>query len=1279
MATRRTKWLAAGSLGVIAGGGWLAYSLLAAQGHGVLAQAPLNIQAQTAPAFLMALDDSGSMLWETLNNTRDGVYRWVDTATTRPARQIGFYNGSTPYGYYDGNGLNYFYVTPAAGRPNGEASLPPLDIFGFARSPDINSAYFDPRDNYPNWKTGNTSGSPDYSQINPADAPFDPRPNNASGKLNARMNLTVNQERHSDYAWRFAFRANMRIPVGTLIEEGMCGANNSNTSGRMGNGNNTPTTPSGFRRVTSQITVPTSSYNFPLDRWGNPVAARDRDRCMASVVYYPATFFLTDPASLPAGYGYKDSARVEVTNPYGGRPGTLYKYEIKEDNFTSTAKYNEAMGNFARWFSLYRTRREALIGATTNALHDTTNLRVGWFRINGRRDATMYNMTDETQKRTLLLDIKTNMRASGGTPNRSAAQYLGEQFQRTGDNAPVLLSCQKNAGMLFTDGYINEGDNRTLMKDLVAPFYTQSLVPSLETNSVPVPPECNGPNPDPSLDCNTHLHMNFYGVTLGTKGEQFGVNYLPDAQRPWVLSPNPYVNRPPFPTTTKNLEPAAVDELWNAVLDTKGEMINAQRPSDITAAMRRIISNVGQGATPSGTRSLTGARIGVGSLSVEPFYEATNNGTDWYGRLRAFQLSVDPTTRKVVSTEAWEAASRLTSPGDRRIRFWRNGALVNFNDSNVTLADLCTKSGTLYPGMLICSESEITGLAGNATTAVSYLRGSTTNELRNNGTLRDRTTPLGDIITSTPVLSAPVDDYGYRRLPGDMGSSYGSYLTTKRDDRRYMVYAAANDGMLHAFDGGMGADGEMDSEGGKEVFAYIPSTALGHMGNLLLPYNAARENNQRFEHRYYVDGPITVGDTYGSTGWTTSLVGTAGAGGRSVFALDVSNPGNFGAAGSLLWEISDLNGSLSEAVRHNIGHVLGKPVIVPVKNTDGTVGFKAIFGNGFESRDGKAVLFVVDMVAGSTPTIRMIEAVETGDNLPAGRNGLGNIVVVDRWGGADQNTRARDGLADTVYGADKRGAVWKFDLRSSSAPAVPLFTTDTHVDAADRLTYRQPITGGMTATAGQSGGVMLIFGTGSFSYYGDEDDAAVQALYGVNDTSSGQPETTMTSADLLRYEVQTDDGVRTLERGTPPATGRGWAVTLPLKERAVGNPRIVAGVVFIPTYQPSVAQGCSVDGSNWLFGLVASTGAPGLSQVRYGDGTSPGDGTAGVALDTGGNAPVRDVTASVVPRLAAPVDDGTGGPPDPPEDACLMEIGVSGADPMYLPYPCGRQSWRQLQ
>ena len=32
------------------------------------------------------------------------------------------------------------------------------------------------------------------------------------------------------------------------------------------------------------------------------------------------------------------------------------------------------------------------------------------------------------------------------------------------------------------------------MKDLVAPYYNSSLVPGKETNSVPVPAECKGPN-----------------------------------------------------------------------------------------------------------------------------------------------------------------------------------------------------------------------------------------------------------------------------------------------------------------------------------------------------------------------------------------------------------------------------------------------------------------------------------------------------------------------------------------------------------------------------------------------------------------------------------------------------------------------------------------------------------------------------------------------------------------------------------------------------------------
>src|SRR5690606_29487444 len=152
-----------------------------------------------------------------------------------------------------------------------------------------------------------------------------------------------------------------------------------------------------------------------------------------------------------------------------------------------------------------------------------------------------------------------------------------------------------------------------------------------------------------------------------------------------------------------------------------------------------------------------------------------------------------------------------------------------------------------------------------------------------------------------------------------------------------------------------------------------------------------------------------------------------------------------------LWEINDLSGA--DAVKANIGHVLGKPVIVPVRTLNGGVSWKAIFGNGYSSSSGKAVLFVVDIGNAATPTIRMIEATESNSGN-AGSNGLGNIIVLDRLDTANINAstglpaRVRDGYADTVYAADLKGAVWKFDLLSTAnSVTVPVFTTSTFVQS----------------------------------------------------------------------------------------------------------------------------------------------------------------------------------------------------------------------------------------
>src|SRR5690606_6261615 len=195
----------------------------------------------------------------------------------------------------------------------------------------------------------------------------------------------------------------------------------------------------------------------------------------------------------------------------------------------------------------------------------------------------------------------------------------------------------------------------------------------------------------------------------------------------------------------------------------------------------------------------------------------------------------------------------------------RDGVTRRFNDTNITLAQLCTKPVALYPGMSRCTAAQVGALGIGVPEAVNYLLGDTSLEKRNSGTLRDRTTRLGDIVNSTPVVASPIDDYGYRSLP-TLGTSYGTYLTTKRNTHRYMVYVGGNDGMLHAFDGGMGANGIQNSDGGREEFAYVPATALGHMGNLLFPYDST-STGQQFDHRYFVDGPVAVSDAHFGGNW----------------------------------------------------------------------------------------------------------------------------------------------------------------------------------------------------------------------------------------------------------------------------------------------------------------------------------------------------------------------------------------------------------------------------
>ena len=1262
MASRRIKLISAAAIALVGAGGYLVYSVFAAQAHPdkALAQAPMNTQVQVPAAFIMAVDDSGSMTFQNQFPGADGYGCWStsnDSFFTSPG--VLRTSGGTSCRYA------YSYTGPRIGTTY--YGIPPVDNYGFARSPDFNPAYFDPNIQYDPWL--NSDGTPYGSSLSNPAGNADITATRIDPRDDATIVLTENLFEEAGRS-RFHAHDDMYLPPGTRYR--LTGGNNCGGLSSGGSGGNR------WRVIGS------SGHTMSND-------------CGIYIEYYPATFFVreTTPNTAPtiAKPGYSGITPVRVVDACG-TGCHLWKYEIGPDDTV-------ALQNFANWFSYYGNRNRAMIAGMTRSMASVNNMRVGYFRINGTyNNVTMHDMSLAPDRSALYASMIA-LPASGGTPNLSAVNHLGAQFQREDSGAPVKLSCQRNAGMLFTDGFSNESSTAPAITGLGAPFDptpansmaaiasqyyfntnntvggdgVSPLRDDLAAGRVPVPAACSGPDSVERrrLNCQSNLHMNFYGVTLGARG----VTFDPDVDQ------DPFVLNPAWPGYQANNR-STIDDIWHATVNTRGEFINARTPVDIVYAMRRILASVSSGASPSGGIAISGARVASGSIVVTPSYEVTDDsdGTDWYGELEAEQVNFDPATGTVtLGPGGWRASERLPAPADRRIYFGRGNSAVAFEPGNLNLEDLCVKPTGTPVGMSLCEPIStgdptlIEQMGFNIQDAVAYLRGDATHEGTGEGFLRRRaTSKIGDIVNSTPIVSAPTDDYGYRTLgqPGSIhyGNTYTDYLEAK-DGRNHMVYVGANDGMLHAF------NGEIGPGGGREVFAYIPETALGHMGNLLIPNDPTNQNDQKFQHRYYVDGPITVSDAHlgAGEGWRTVLVGTSGAGGRSVFGLDVSNPSSFGDS-SRLWEINDTHSD--EDVRKNIGFVLGRPVIVPVRTSATAVRWVAIFGNGYKSENGNAVLFVVDIADGN---VQMISAVEAaGAGVPTGDNGLGNIVVVDRWGGDDLNLHMRDGYADTVYAGDQRGAVWKFDLRSEtpSAPTMPLFVTQSHTEGA--RTFRQPILGGIAATVGPSGGVMLYFGTGSFSFEDDPEDDSLQSLYAVNDVTWGEIENTLDVDDLTNVPLNAD---RTIAPGqTVPLIG--WYVNLPEGERMVGYPNVAGGTVFMPTYVPNMAtSGCEGGGGNWLFGLNARTGGAGLSNVF----SSPGDadpahdeGTASVELLTGGTAPVKDVGVLTLPRSTAGVPDPTNPiPPGAPERSCWMSVVVAGADPMYLPYPCGRQSWRQIQ
>jgi Tfp pilus tip-associated adhesin PilY1 len=459
--------------------------------------------------------------------------------------------------------------------------------------------------------------------------------------------------------------------------------------------------------------------------------------------------------------------------------------------------------------------------------------------------------------------------------------------------------------------------------------------------------------------------------------------------------------------------PTAVDDLWHAAVNGRGQYFSAADPDAVYNGLQTTLQAINaQSAAGTGATTSTQNPVPGNNLT----FRAGFRTVDWTGDVVAQEiytgdvLALQGTT---VEGEIWSAQTKLggmvgQACDNRNIYLLRMGATNNMvpftwnsracdgsgnptgsssTGLNATEQNFFASTGPGYtsPFPLSAWSQYINMSASQKTLAqganlVNFVRGQRGQEnfAQSDDTklFRLRAGRLGDIVNSQPTFvpppSAQFTDTGY------------SLFKSGAVGRTNMLYVGANDGMLHAF------NATNSGSGGTEAWAIVPSPMLPNLYRL-----ADTEYSEG--HTYFVDSTPAYGDvfdkhaTVGSDScstlttaglakncWKTILVGGYGAGGRGYYAMDITNP----ASPKALWEFnwSDTCYDSSDTTTHSadchIGLSFGQPMITKLPGGTWVVLLPSGLNNvnsPAKAGDGKGYLYVLDAITG-----KIVKKISTG-------------------------------------------------------------------------------------------------------------------------------------------------------------------------------------------------------------------------------------------------------------------------------------------------------------
>jgi type IV pilus assembly protein PilY1 len=975
----------------------------------------------------------------------------------------------------------------------------------------------------------------------------------------------------------------------------------------------------------------------------------------------PTTYTTSAAIKNPANYdlyevtttGFKKNGVNKSTNPLGSHGGAR-----KDCGNNDPCTLTQERQNIANWRAYHINRMAAAkTGLSAAFSQQIDNFRLAYTDIY----SNLNTMRDWDVAKSNYYTWLDNRTANGGTPLREALIRAGDYYKdKTGNTGPwgskpwsppsgetaaSHLSCRRSYTMLITDGFYTDNDPSTIsdVDGSTGTKYVHALDSNKSYQYVPRSADLRSkgkadlttsggysktladiamkywvtdlrsdlPNDagrgDPS-DPPFWQNMTTYMVSFGAPGK------MTDAQVAQAKAGTVNWAQPVGNTIT------TIDDMRHAAHNGGGDFLRVNDAEQFAKDLGSVIGSIASQEYSQAGVAASAVTLTAGTKKFVPYY---TSGT-WWGNLEMVNLSAagDSTgfAWRVVATDANgqpTGTTTIPSPSARNIVVWvdQTKQAIDFNYTNITAGTNNLRGSNANMQMSSSVSSDV----------IDYLRGVRTKE---GTTMRKRSAILGDIVNSTPVFIKNNTNPEYEKLPaGTPGlSSYAAYMTAKANRTEGALLVGANDGMVHAFGEGYGT-----KVGGREIFAYVPRSTLGKLEQLTL-------SGYAYAHTFTVDGPLNEADAYittpnvgsggSSTGWRNVVLGTAGAGAKTVFAINATDPTSYSGK-SVLWEINadsafpTVSTNASTAFQ-NLGHVFS-----PVQSGITASGdWVSIFGNGFGSSSGKASLFIVE-----TSTGKLLKEITTDSST---NNGLGGVRLV-------QNSQKQ---IIGAYAGDLLGRLWKFDLSGASSIAWQLGNGGTALFTATKDGTPLPITAQpavmeRTDQAAFNPSYLVSFGTGKLFEVGDANiTTPTQHAYAIWDrrlfgssTSDSVSDASLEELKVKKVDIGAGSGdslnsggvtsFYTVEFANSSTTAMNWATKrgwkLPLSvfsgQRNVYPSNIVGEVVKLDTVAPQASSSsCQASTSNAATFLINP-----LTAGCRGGGT----------LDTNGDGEIDDNDASV--------------------------------------------------